>query len=64
QLLIALRRLGCEAASGSGVVSVAQLFGIGEGTVVLYTRRVICALIGLWGEMARWHTNEAKSAIR
>lgn len=34
QLLVVLRRLGCEASSGSAVVSVAQLFGIGESTVV------------------------------
>lgn len=64
QLLVALRRLGSEASSAAGVLSVAQLFGIRDGTVVLYTNRVILALMEYWGKMVRWHTPEEKLAMR
>ncbi|KAF8433153.1 hypothetical protein BGX38DRAFT_1290467 [Terfezia claveryi] len=43
QLLIALRRLGSD--GGTAVMSVSQLFSKAEGTVVLYTKRVMIALI-------------------
>jgi len=58
QLMVALRRLGTETGSGSAVISVAQLFGIGEGTVLLYTHRVVVALGALWGQVIKWHNRD------
>jgi len=48
QLMVALRRLGTEAGSGSAVMSVAQLFGIWEETLLLYIHRVVVAGFGLF----------------
>lgn len=64
QLLVSLRRLGCEASSGAGVVSAAQLFGIGEGTVVLYTRRCCTALFSLWRDVVKWPTVGERARIK
>jgi hypothetical protein len=36
-----IRRLCCESSSGSGVTSTAQLFGISESTVLVFTKRTI-----------------------
>ena len=55
-----LRRLGCEASSGASVVSASQLFSIGEGTVVLYTRRCCTALFSLWKDEVRWPTTQER----
>ena len=62
QLLVGLQRLGCEASSGAAVVSLSH--GIGEGTVVLYTNRVITALMSLWLGMVSWHTATEKAAMK
>lgn len=64
QLLVTLRRLGCEASSGAALISVSQLFGIGEGTVVLYTKRVVTALMSLWVETVKWHNFGDKAAMK
>lgn len=55
-----LRRLGCEASSGASIVSASQLFSIGEGTVILYTRRCCAALFSLWKEEVRWPTSQER----
>ena len=57
QLFVALRRLGGEGSTGSAVLSTSHLFGIGEGTVVLYTNRVCLALQSLYNEVVVWHIN-------
>lgn len=64
QLLVALRRYGSEGAVGAAVVSVSQLFGIGEGTVVHYTKRVNVALNSLWQDVTKWHTAEDKFRMK
>ena len=34
------------------------MFGIGDGTVVMYTIRVIVALIAIYKEAVQWHTRD------
>lgn len=46
------------------VSQIAQKFGIGEGTVVLYTQRVAGALMELWSEYVRWPTAEEQAAMK
>ncbi|KAF8427067.1 hypothetical protein EV426DRAFT_529875, partial [Tirmania nivea] len=38
QLAVALHRFGSETSSGSICINTGQIFGIGEGTIVLYTQ--------------------------
>ena len=60
QLAVALRRLCTE----SSVMSIAQAFGISEGTVVLYTKRVVQALMDIWRESVGWHTEEERRNMK
>ena len=60
QLLVALRRLACEGGTDAAVLSVSQMFGIGEGTVTLYTKRVVKALSQLQNQVVTWPTIEEK----
>ncbi|RPB21763.1 hypothetical protein L211DRAFT_755297, partial [Terfezia boudieri ATCC MYA-4762] len=64
QLFVALRRMGSEGSVGAAVMSTSQLFGIGEGTVCLYTNRVCVALQSLFSEVVVWQTPEEKDAMR
>ena len=59
QLLVALERLGFDGNSCS-VGKVARSLGIGNGTVILYTSRVIEALMSLHDEYISWPTREQK----
>jgi hypothetical protein len=47
QLAVDLRRFAGEYSSSGWVISTAQMFGIGEGTVVLYTRRICTVLMDI-----------------
>lgn len=60
QLAVALRRLCTESSIAGSCINTAQVFGIAEGTIVLYTRRVIKALMDVWQETIRWPTEREK----
>jgi hypothetical protein len=53
QLLLALQRFGCDG-NGASLGNNARFGGIGEGTVILYTNRVIVALLALRDEIIYW----------
>ena len=53
QLLVALRRLGTEG-NGSSIGRIARYFSISEGTVELYTNRVIKSLIDIQPQVTTW----------
>lgn len=53
QLAVALNRLG-RCGNGASKGDTALHFRIGDGTVLLYTERVIEALLALEGEVIRW----------
>ncbi|KAF3901799.1 hypothetical protein AA313_de0205720 [Arthrobotrys entomopaga] len=60
QLGATLRRFG-----GHGdVMQVAQLFGIGDGTVSEYTDRVCTALLELFTTEVRWSTEEEQTKMK
>ena len=64
QLLVALERFGFDGNSCS-VGKVARSLGIGNGTVVLYTTRVIEAILSIHDEMIKWPSrNEKKRTSR
>lgn len=54
QLAVGLHRFGSETASANSCINTGQIFGIGEGTVILYTQRVIIAFMDLWKEVVTW----------
>ena len=60
QLQVTLRRFG----SSIDTIQVGQMFGIGDGTVSLYTRRVCTALMSLWKDVVQWPTEEEQIKIR
>lgn len=63
QLLVALERFGFDGNSCS-VGKVARSLGIGNGTVVLYTTRVIEAILSIHDEMIKWPSrNEKKERV-
>ncbi|RPB18708.1 hypothetical protein L211DRAFT_767069, partial [Terfezia boudieri ATCC MYA-4762] len=64
QLAIALHRFGNETSSESTCINTGQIFGIGEGTAVLYTQRVIIALMDLWEDQVRWPSEEEQLEMR
>jgi len=51
--MITLERFGCEG-NGVSVGRTARSFGVGNGTVVLYTNRVIKAILSLRKDMIQW----------
>ncbi|RPB22609.1 hypothetical protein L211DRAFT_788687, partial [Terfezia boudieri ATCC MYA-4762] len=53
QLFIALRHLGSEASIRAAVMSSSQLFGIGYGTMILYTNQVYIALQSLFNDIVK-----------
>jgi hypothetical protein len=59
QLLVVLERLGFDGNSCS-IGKVARSLGIGNGTVVLYTNRIIEAILSLHDEMIKWPSNREK----
>ncbi|KAF8465514.1 hypothetical protein BDZ91DRAFT_658991 [Kalaharituber pfeilii] len=64
QLAVALHRFGSETANGSSCMNTGQIFGIGQGTAVLYTKRVIIALMSLWQDVIKWHDEEERRQMR
>ena len=62
QLAVALERLGTYG-NGSSIGKVARAKGIGNGTVVLYTHRVISAINELTNDFIQWPTPLKRKAI-
>ncbi|XP_055356364.1 uncharacterized protein LOC129601553 [Paramacrobiotus metropolitanus] len=63
QLTIALYRFG-NSGNAASIGKTARRFGLSEGTVELFTRRVIAALLSLEDEVIRWPSPEEKLAIK
>ena len=55
QLLVALERFGCSG-NGASVGRVARSFGVGNGTVSLFTSRIIIALCSHFSRFIYWPT--------
>ena len=64
QLAVALRRLCTESSVAASCMSTAQIFGVSEGTVVLYTKRVVKAWMDIWCESVHWHTERDKRHMK
>ncbi|RPB18392.1 hypothetical protein L211DRAFT_797066, partial [Terfezia boudieri ATCC MYA-4762] len=64
QLAVCLRRLACESSTAGSNMNVGQVFGIGDGTVTLYTHRVLLALMDLWEEVVQWPSREQWAAMK
>ena len=63
QLMIALGRLGFHG-NGASLWAVGSRFGVGDGTVELYTSRVIRALLSLESDVVSWPNLEGRRAIK
>ena len=59
QLAVFLFRLG----STGSLFEVCSRFGIGEGTVILYTKRVIQAIISKKKKFVKWPTSEERQRV-
>jgi hypothetical protein len=64
QLQVALKRFGTEGSTASSVNAIARHFGCGAGTVLLYTKRVVIALMSLWKEVVSWKSKQEKREMR
>ena len=64
QLRVALKRFSTEGSSASGLSVISKHFGIGKGTVNLYTDRVTTALMSLWDEVVSWKSDDEKRQMR
>lgn len=64
QFQVALKRFGTEASSASGLSQISKHFGLGKGTVLLYTERVSIALMSLWKDVVSWKTTSEKREMK
>ncbi|KAI9919266.1 hypothetical protein PsorP6_017570 [Peronosclerospora sorghi] len=62
QLVLAFERLGMNG-NGADVKRIARTAGVADGTVTLYTDRVISALVRLSSEFVRWQQPEDRREI-
>jgi hypothetical protein len=62
QLAIALYRFGHNG-NGANVIDLSARFGIGAGTVSLYTSRVITALLSIMGDWIKWPDSSRRAHI-
>jgi len=62
QLALALERFGCDG-NGISVGRLSRLFGVGNGTVILYTRRVISALLNIRNRFIVWPNSIRRQEI-
>jgi len=60
QLAVALARFGCNG-TGASVSNIQDSFQIGAGTVTLYTKRVIKALLDLHDDWIKWPDSNRRS---
>ena len=63
QLLVALGRLGFDGLASS-LWTVGEKLGVGEGTVVVYTKRIIQALLSLEKDVVSWPNKTERKAIK
>lgn len=61
QILVALSQLGCNG-NGASVGRISRMCGVGYGTVLLYTNRVIIAIISLEAQYITWPTYNERIA--
>jgi hypothetical protein len=59
QLAVTLYRFG-HYGNGASVLDVASTFGIGEGTIILITKRVVTAILSLAPQFIVWPTAEER----
>jgi len=59
QLAIFLHRIG----SRSDIFNICSKFGIGEGTVILYTKRIIKAIIAQKNLFVQWPKGEKRNHV-
>ncbi|CAH7667792.1 hypothetical protein PPACK8108_LOCUS2216 [Phakopsora pachyrhizi] len=59
QLAVGLSRLGSNG-NGASIGKIQMIFGVGEGTVVLYTKRVIQAIHNLKDYKVKWPSKEER----
>ncbi|KAF8428795.1 hypothetical protein EV426DRAFT_528251, partial [Tirmania nivea] len=64
QLAVCLKRLASESSTAGGTINVGQVFGIDEGTVTLYTRHFLKALMNLWGTVVKWGSIKDRAAMK
>ena len=62
QLMVALYRLGGDGRNAS-VGKISRHFGVAEGTVELYTRRSMAAILSLEKQLVKWPSAQEKLAI-
>lgn len=62
QLFLTLRRLGHDDTSNS-TDSLSIQFGVGKGTVTLYTRRCLTAIKEELGFLVQWPNEEERASI-
>ena len=63
QLMVALYRLGGDGGNAS-VEKISRRFGVAEGTVELYTRRSMAAILSLEKQLVKWPSAQEKLAIK
>jgi len=62
QLILCLQRFGCEG-NGASIGSNSRMLGIGEGTVGLYTNRIMKALLFIRDDVIYWPDVRERQAI-
>lgn len=62
QLLVALYRFGAHG-NAAAVARVASRFAIGDGTVILYTERIIEAIVVLFDQFVTWPNHIERESI-
>ena len=63
QFMVALYRFGCSG-NGASVGKVARHFGLSEGAVILYTNRVIVALLSIEKDVILWPDVAERKVIK
>ena len=62
QLMVTLERFGCDG-NGASVGRLARVAGIGNGTVTLYCKRVVQALLCLKNQFLKWPNRSKRKRI-
>jgi len=59
-----LKRFGTEGSTANNIATIARHFGYGAGTILLYTKRMIIALMSLWRDVMSWKSKREKREMR
>jgi len=62
QLMVTLERMGCDG-NGASVGRLARVAGIGNGTVTLYCKRVVQAVLSLKNRFIKWPNGNKRKLI-